>query len=161
MIEILTVIVIILAILAAVMLVQVSILTAKLNNAEQVIESEHLVFDSSPRRSVEEMLSHEVSVPVEDGDYHGHPKYLYIFIGLLALFGISLVSDIISNNTAVILLIFSTALIKALMVITRFMHLKYEPKLIIILVLGVVFCLAAFFWGIYPDIVMKILDVVK
>ncbi len=157
----LTLLVVLLSILVIVKFLQVSILIGKLKHDDEVIESDRVEYDPEPLPSVEEMLSHEVSVPIENGDYHGHPKYLYIFIGLLVLFGISLVSDFIPNKTAVILLIFGTALIKALMVITKFMHLKFEPKLIIIFVLGVVFCLTAFFWGIYPDIVMETLDLAK
>ncbi len=103
-------------------------------------------------------LEHELPVP-KAKDYHGHPKYLKVFIILLVLLGVSLLSDFISAKLAVILLVFGAALIKASLVIGSFMHLKYENLFIWIITFGVVlFILIAIFWGMYPDFVLVDLD---
>ncbi len=161
----LTTIIVITAILFLVVLSKISQIDAlyyELKNGEAIREAETLAAEEAkPAPPVEEMLAHEVAIPVEGGDYHGHPNYLYVWGGLLALFGISLLGDFIDSKTAMVLLIFGTALIKALMVMIKFMHLQFEPKIIAIFCFAVFFCLFAFFWGVYPDIVMETLDLAK
>lgn len=91
-------------------------------------------------------------VPSEEHDYHGHPKYGKIFINLLVLFGISLIVGFLFSPVLGVTLIFATAVWKTALVMKNFMHLKYEPLLIWIAIAAVLFCLFAFFFGIYPDI---------
>lgn len=100
-----------------------------------------------------------VVIPDTDHDYHGHPNYLKIFLALLVLFSISLLVGLFFSPIVAVLLIFATALWKAALVMRNFMHLKYEPLIIWIAVAAVLFCLLAFFLGIYPDITAVKLDV--
>ncbi len=100
-----------------------------------------------------EGLEHEVAIPKEN-DYHGHPNYLKIYVSLLVLFAISLAAGLIGNTTIMLLVVFGTALIKAILVLGKFMHLQWEPGLVWVAVGLVFFILFAFFWGVYPDIPM-------
>jgi len=98
-------------------------------------------------------LEHEVAYPAKN-DYHGHPNYFNIYIYLLIFFAISLVASYIPNQLLMMLVVFGTALIKSVLVIGKFMHLKWEPVLLWISVGLVVFVLLAFFFGVFPDITM-------
>ena len=85
-------------------------------------------------------------------DYHGHPSYANIFLWLMLFFGISLgVGYFVSPGIAVFL-IFLTAIIKAVLVVRNFMHLKFEPWQVLVVVALVLFVLLALFLGVYPDI---------
>ena len=58
-------------------------------------------------------------------------------------------------------LIFLVAMLKAGLVVGNFMHLKFEPLLVLIIVSIVVFILFAFFLGVFPDITLIVRDVVS
>ncbi len=93
-----------------------------------------------------------IVIPDAEHDYHGHPNYMKVFVSLLILFSISLVVGFMFSPFLAITLIFVTAFWKMSLVVKNFMHLKYEPVLVWIAVLAVIFILIAFFFGIYPDI---------
>jgi caa(3)-type oxidase subunit IV len=95
----------------------------------------------------------------DEHDYHGHPNYGKTFIGLLVLFSISLIVGYLFSPLLAVILIFATAVWKTALVMRNFMHLGYEPLLIWIAVAAVLFCLFAFFFGIYPDITAVQLEV--
>lgn len=98
----------------------------------------------------------------DEQDYHGHPNYGRVFFSLLFFLGISLVAGYIFSSPALaITLIFITAGVKTMLVVRNFMHLKFEPLLIWVVILVVVFILVSFFFGVFPDIVPINLDVVK
>ncbi len=100
-----------------------------------------------------------VEIPTPETDYHGHPHYFRILIYLLSLMAFSLlIGEFVSPILAVVL-IFVAAAIKASLVVKNFMHLDFEPILLWIAVAAVLFCLAAFFFSIYPDITAAHLDV--
>lgn len=107
-----------------------------------------------------EGLAHEVVVPKEN-DYHGHPNYLKIYIALLLFFAVSLVAAYIPNFIAMAIVVFVTSTIKALLVLNLFMHLKWEPRILQILIYMALFTLAALIIGVYMDIPMVELDVAK
>ena len=93
-----------------------------------------------------------VTFPDPQTDYHGHPSYANIFLWLMLFFGISLgVGYFVSPGVAVFL-IFLTAIIKAVLVVRNFMHLKFEPWQVLVVVGAVFFVLLAFFFGVFPDI---------
>ena len=94
-------------------------------------------------------------------DYHGHPNYVKVFLSLLLLMGISLVVGYFTSPMIGVSLIFLVALLKAVLVVANFMHLKFEPILVFVVVCVVLFILLSFFWGVFPDIVPINLDVVK
>lgn len=100
-----------------------------------------------------------VVTPDPEKDYHGHPNYTKTFIYLLILFSISLAVGLFFSPTLAVILIFATAVWKSALVVSNFMHFKYEPLIIWIAVAAVLFCLLAFFFGIYPDITAVKLDV--
>ena len=94
-------------------------------------------------------------------DYHGHPNYVKVFLSLLLLMGISLVIGYFTSPMIGVSLIFLVALLKAGLVVVNFMHLKFEPILVFVVVCVVLFILLSFFLGVFPDIVPINLDVVK
>ena len=94
-------------------------------------------------------------------DYHGHPNYGKVFLSLILLFAVSLVIGYFTTAMIGISLIFLTAIIKTSFVVKNFMHLKFEPLLVLVVVLVVIFILVSFFFGVFPDIVPINLDVVK
>jgi len=96
-------------------------------------------------------LEHEAAYPQEQ-DYHGHPNYFRIYLYLMAFFVISLLAAYIPNQMLMLIVIFGTALIKSVLVIGKFMHLKWEPVLLWIAVGIIFFVLTAFFLGVFPDI---------
>ena len=97
----------------------------------------------------------------DEQDYHGHPNYKKVFLSLLLLMGVSLTVGYFTTPLIGVSLIFLVALIKAGLVVANFMHLKFEPWLILVAVLIVVFILVSFFWGVFPDITLITRDVVK
>lgn len=107
---------------------------------------------------MEDKLS--VQFPDPDNDYHGHPNYFKVYLALLVFFGVSLVIVYFLPLHLAVTVVFIIALVKAWLVVANFMHLKYEPNLVVLAVLLVGFVLLAFFWGVFPDITMQELDVV-
>jgi len=103
-------------------------------------------------------LEHEVAYP-KANDYHGHPNYFSVYLYLMGLFIVSLLAAFIPNQMLMLIVIFGTALIKSVMVIGKFMHLKWEPVLLWISVGVVIFVLLAFFLGVIPDITFVERDV--
>ena len=86
------------------------------------------------------------------GDYHGHPNYFLVWVGLMGLFFASLVANEIGNRSLAITLIFALAVVKAVMVLGNFMHLRWEPK-ILWGILGFAFlCLVFLYYGVMTDI---------
>src|SRR5437764_14954315 len=83
---------------------------------------------------------------------HAHPNYLAIWIALLALLGISLALGQLHNVAVGNSLIFGIAAIKIALVMRYFMHLKFEPWLLAVLLIGAFLYVVAFFVGVVPDI---------
>jgi len=93
-----------------------------------------------------------VIFPDTQHDYHGHPKYAKVLFTLLALLSLSLVVGYLFSPMWAIVLIFSTAVWKTALVMRNFMHLKYEPLLLFIIIATVLLIIFAFFFGVYPDV---------
>ena len=105
-----------------------------------------------------EGLAHEVEYPALN-DYHGHPNYLKVYIALLLLFGISLVASYLDNFLLMVVIVFTVSTIKALLVINFFMHLKWEPITLQIIIYMALFTLAALIIGVYFDVTAAPRDV--
>ena len=90
--------------------------------------------------------------PDSEHDYHGHPHYTRVLISLLALLSFSLVVGYAVSPTAAIVLIFGTAVWKTTLVMRNFMHLRFEPLFVFILVAAILLIIFAFFFGVYPDV---------
>jgi cytochrome c oxidase subunit 4 len=97
-------------------------------------------------------LEHEILVP-QDPDYHGHPNYLRIYITLIVLFAITVFASLLHNPLIIFLIVFVISVVKASMVLLYFMHLKWEPKLIWLLLGIALMTLTFLFIGLYPDVV--------
>lgn len=95
-----------------------------------------------------------IEFPDPKSDYHGHPDYSKVYLLLLVLFGASLVVGYFFSPTLAIAMIFITAVLKTGLVVNNFMHLKYEPYLLWIVIFLVVFIIGALLFGIMPDITM-------
>ena len=85
-------------------------------------------------------------------DYHGHPNYFAVWLALIVLFLISLVANELGNRELAISLIFVLAIIKAAFVLGNFMHLRWEPKIVLGILAFAVFCLFALYFGVMPDL---------
>jgi len=89
---------------------------------------------------------------VDDG--HPKPNYVGIFSTLLALtivtIGISRINLGSANNTAIAMLV---ATFKASLVMLYFMHLKFEKRMLLTVVVIPAFFLAALVIGLSPDLV--------
>lgn len=92
-----------------------------------------------------------VVIPGEH-DYHGHPRYGKILVRLMILLSVSLIVGFLFSPLLAVTLIFATAIWKTALVMNYFMHLKYEPLLIWIVIASVIFILFMFFFGVYPDV---------
>jgi heme/copper-type cytochrome/quinol oxidase subunit 4 len=99
-----------------------------------------------------EYIEENVEITDPEHDYHGHPNYRKVFVSLLELFAVSLVAGYIFPLHIAVILIFLTAAWKTALVVRNFMHLKFEPIMIWIAMAAVIFCLFAFYFGVYPDI---------
>ncbi len=93
--------------------------------------------------------------------YHGHPKYLNIFILLLVFMTLTLIPDIVNTISGkvvvekiwwIIALIFVFSTWKAVLVMRNFMHVRYEPKLVFIMVATALACLVLLFALVSRDI---------
>ncbi len=106
------------------------------------------------------MAGYGVEFPQEN-DYHGHPNYFRIFIYLLVLLAVSLVAGYVLSPLAAVLVIFITAIIKGALVMANFMHLKFEPKLVWLIVGVFLFVVLALYWGVFPDIPIIDLEIAE
>ena len=98
-----------------------------------------------------EGLTHEVVIPTEN-DYHGHPNYIMVYFALLLLFGISIVSSFLDNFLLMVVIVFVVSTLKALLVLNNFMHLKWEPIPLQVIIYMALFALAALIIGVYFDV---------
>lgn len=99
--------------------------------------------------------------PDMEHDYHGHPRYGRILLSLMALLSLSLVIGYLFSPGLALTIIFATAIWKTALVMRNFMHLKFEPLLVYIVIAAVILIIFAFFLGVYPDITAVPLEVTK
>jgi cytochrome c oxidase subunit 4 len=86
---------------------------------------------------------------------HEHPNYFAIFIALMVLLGLSIAFGFIGNPVLMNVLVFGVAGIKAILVARYFMHLKFEPRFVTVILIGAVLCLVALYIMTSPDIVWR------
>ena len=86
---------------------------------------------------------------------HAHPNYIAVYVILLVLLAFSIALGHVPNIYVMTTLVFAVAGIKALMVLRYFMHLKFEPLWVAIILIGAALCLVFLFIGVYPDAVMR------
>lgn len=86
-------------------------------------------------------------------DYHGHPNYRNVYFLLVGLFFASLIAGEFHHPILGVGLVFLLGFIKAWAVITRFMHLKWEPKTFWWAVIFALFCMVVFYVAVYVDLI--------
>ncbi len=84
---------------------------------------------------------------------HGRVNYVAIWIALVALLGGSVALAVLKQRQLAATLILALATLKAFLVLSYYMHLRFEPRFIALTILAALLCLAILFFGLSPDIV--------
>ncbi|HET7497451.1 MAG TPA: cytochrome C oxidase subunit IV family protein [Candidatus Eisenbacteria bacterium] len=82
-----------------------------------------------------------------------HPNYVAIWGVLMGALILSLLLAYLRHAQLAALLIWLVAIVKASLVISFYMHLKFEPAHVVAIVIAGVLALAILFLGLFPDIV--------
>ena len=85
-------------------------------------------------------------------DYHGHPSYIGTWAILVLFFGLSLLANYLGNMQLAVGLIFVLAIMKTLLVVSNFMHVRWEPKTIWFMAIFGLMCVFFLYFGVMPDI---------
>ena len=85
---------------------------------------------------------------------HEHPNYVKIWYWLLVLLAISVAGPMLEIPAITLITAFGIAIIKAFLVAANFMHLKFEKKIIWLLLIMSLCLLGVFFFGTAPDVMM-------
>lgn len=97
-------------------------------------------------------MSHSVNTSAEKPEYHGHPNYYKIWGALVIIFLMSLGIGAMGNTKLAVAAIFAIAIVKALLVLGYFMHLKWEPKFVWWIFAFGALCVFTFYFGVLPDV---------
>jgi len=86
---------------------------------------------------------------------HGvRPNYLAIWGWLVALMFVGLAASFLPGTRALaVALIFATAVVKALLVVLNYMHLKFEPRLIYAIAIVPLLFVLVLLVALFPDFV--------
>lgn len=94
-------------------------------------------------------------------NYHGHPQYGIIYKSLIFIMLVTILPDMINRifgekilpaGTILILSIFLLSLIKANLVLKNFMHVRFEPAMLLVTVFTGIFSLLLLFSLLWPDV---------
>ena len=85
---------------------------------------------------------------------HSETHYYFIFAVLMVAFVGSLGLGYLDPNPLTISVIFIVAALKAYLVLTRFIHLKEEPRFVKVVVISVLAVIVILYVGLVPDIVL-------
>ncbi len=84
---------------------------------------------------------------------HAQPNYVAIWIALLVLLGVSVAAGYAGQKALATALVFGIAAVKAILVIGYYMHLRFEPRWVLMALVSALLLIGALFIGLYPDIV--------
>jgi caa(3)-type oxidase subunit IV len=98
-------------------------------------------------------MSHVTNSSAHKPEYHGHANYVLIWGILVVLMTVSLGIGALGHTTLALAIIFGVAIIKTLLVLGHFMHLKWEPKFVWMIFGFGVLCLFFLYFGVLPDLV--------
>jgi caa(3)-type oxidase subunit IV len=87
-----------------------------------------------------------------DGD-HPHSNYVAVWTVLVVLLILGIAVGFVGNPVLGTVLVFSVATVKAFLVVTIYMHLKFEPLLVRAIMLCGLACVFIVLIGLIPDIV--------
>jgi cytochrome c oxidase subunit 4 len=82
-----------------------------------------------------------------------HPNYVALWGILVAALVVSILLGEMKIPVVAVVLIFSVAVAKAYLVAAYYMHLRYEPLFIVIILLAGLVTLYVLFFGLVPDVV--------
>jgi caa(3)-type oxidase subunit IV len=82
-----------------------------------------------------------------------HPNYVALWGVLVAALIISLLMGEMQLPVVTVVLIFSVAVVKAYLVAAYYMHLRYEPRFVVVIAATGLVCLYVLFIGLVPDVV--------
>ena len=85
---------------------------------------------------------------------HEHPNYVKIWYWLLVLLAISVAGPMLEVPAITLITAFGIAIIKSFLVAANFMHLKFEKKIIWLLLILALCLLGVLFFGTAPDVMM-------
>lgn len=84
---------------------------------------------------------------------HRHPNYVAIWGVLVVLLGLSVGVGRLGHTVLATVLIFLVAAMKASLVAAYYMHLRFEPRWLTIVMACAVAYMVVLFAGLFPDIV--------
>ena len=83
---------------------------------------------------------------------HGSPRhYLKIWAILTGLLLVSICGPMVGIRWLTLMTAFGIAIVKAAIVASEFMHLRFEKRFVSYLLVVMLFCVGIFFFGIAPD----------
>lgn len=82
------------------------------------------------------------------------PNYFIVWVWLVGLVFLSIGASLFLPKGGAILLIFLVALIKAVLVLLNYMHLKFERPLLYALVIVPLLIVAILIFALFPDFVL-------
>ena len=82
--------------------------------------------------------------------------YLTIWYWLMGLVALSVIASLVLPKTQALILIFSFAVVKALLVARNYMHLKSESAIIYAMALVPLALIVIFLFALFPDFVVHL-----
>ncbi|MCC7131632.1 MAG: cytochrome C oxidase subunit IV family protein [Gemmatimonadales bacterium] len=92
-------------------------------------------------------------------DYHGHPNYIKVWAWLVVALVMSLALGGLGNHRLAVALIFTLSIVKAILVLGNFMHLRWEPRLVWLIAGFALLCVVFLYFGVLPDLLFVPLTV--
>ena len=89
----------------------------------------------------------------EHDDGHPHPNYVAVWTVLVVLLVLGIAVGFVRNPVLGAVLVFAVATAKAFLVAANYMHLKFEPLLVRVILLCGLACIFIVLIGLIPDIV--------
>jgi cytochrome c oxidase subunit 4 len=87
--------------------------------------------------------------------HENRPNYLLVWLGLVILVIVSIVASMTLPKRAALFVIFTVAVIKALLVALNFMHLRYERRWLYALAIIPLIIVAVLLFALFPDFVFR------
>ncbi len=84
---------------------------------------------------------------------HAQPPYVAIWLALVALLAVSLALGVAGHKAVATLLVLGVAVVKAALVVAYYMHLKFEPLMVVLVVVAGLACAGVLAVACVPDIV--------
>ncbi len=86
--------------------------------------------------------------------HENRPNYLLVWLGLVILVIVSIGASMTLPKRAALFVIFTAAVIKALLVAMNFMHLRYERRWLYTLALVPLLIVVILLFALFPDFVL-------